>query len=396
MKKIMLAAVAASFVSTGASAVQLPAEGEVCSSIHSNISVGINNPELSDYRKCVMIQHDIDTAFTYKTFWVRNGDTFTSFPVETLAKMNRGERVELIKDGVTKAVLEAALAEQREMLEVAHAEAIRVLSEEFTQANARAVADLNNQISDLNDKIDEIKAAHEIAIKMIPVEDGINQSHVNAVQTQLNAKITELNDIQTRLSNLQERYNAINDTSFASSEWDAYQQGIKEVAIALYDAGIFPSVDEAVAEVGHGDAYWEISQAVQAEANRLVTVQKQFANSNPLNTNERDFTAEPVSVPTSPTGSTSITSEAVVGEFHAPIDVIEYIVTVGDDTFTVPFSVTGVAWSTILESGFDTGYAAGFEKGFDEGYSRGYNDGFEDGYNEGYTDGFTDGVASVR
>ena len=65
MKKFLMAAVAASFISAPALAVQTPVEGQVCSDIHSNISSGINVVELSDYRKCVMIQHDIDTCLLY-------------------------------------------------------------------------------------------------------------------------------------------------------------------------------------------------------------------------------------------------------------------------------------------------------------------------------------------
>ena len=95
MKKFLMAAVAASFISAPALAVQIPSvsyeEGGRCSAIHDKTG-GINVVELSDYRKCVMIQHDIDTAFTYKTFWVRVSDQFTSFKVDDLAKMNKSER----------------------------------------------------------------------------------------------------------------------------------------------------------------------------------------------------------------------------------------------------------------------------------------------------------------
>ena len=113
MKKILMALMGATFLTTAANAVEVPSvEGQVCSDIHSNISNGINNPELSDYRKCVMIQHEIDTAFTYKTFWVRTGDQFTSFKVDDLAKMNKCERIEMIKNTVTKTVIKEVIVEK--------------------------------------------------------------------------------------------------------------------------------------------------------------------------------------------------------------------------------------------------------------------------------------------
>ena len=116
MKKFLMAAVAASFISAPALAVEVPAAGVGCSTIHDSTQSGINVVELSDYRKCVMIQHDIDTAFTYKTFWVRNGDQFTSFKVSDLAKMNKSERVDTIISAVQKNAVIDALTQERDML----------------------------------------------------------------------------------------------------------------------------------------------------------------------------------------------------------------------------------------------------------------------------------------
>ena len=171
MNKVILAAIAASFVSTAASAhsVQLPTEGQVCSDIHSNISVGINNPELSDYRKCVMIVHGIDTAKTYKTLWVRTGDHFTSFVLDDLRKMDRGERIDYISESIAKAQLEAALNEQREELEMAHVQAIVDLSKAHSdelQAAAMVVADLTTKLANVEAAIVNLEETHKVALEI--------------------------------------------------------------------------------------------------------------------------------------------------------------------------------------------------------------------------------------
>ena len=130
MKKFLMAAVAASFISAPALAVEVPPMGVGCSTIHDNTG-GINVVELSDYRKCVMIQHDIDTAFTYKTFWVRNGDQFTSFKIADLAKMNNSERVDFIQQGVLQGNLIKALTEERDLLLEEREELLMKLAEKF-------------------------------------------------------------------------------------------------------------------------------------------------------------------------------------------------------------------------------------------------------------------------
>ena len=121
MKNILIALMGATFLTTAAQAVEVPSvsyeEGGRCSTIHDAKPGGINVKELSDYRKCVMIQHDIDTAFTYKTFWVRTGDQFTSFKVDDLAKLNKSERIEMIKTDVVAAQLLKNAEKQIEMLE---------------------------------------------------------------------------------------------------------------------------------------------------------------------------------------------------------------------------------------------------------------------------------------
>ena len=165
MKKFLMAAVAASFISAPALAVQIPSvsyeEGGRCSAIHDANTGGINVVELSDYRKCVMVQHDIDTAFTYKTFWVRMGDQFTSFKVDDLAKLNNSERAaKIVEELVAKALLDTA----EERIDVLESELMHIEAEKvaFKKIAAKVpgleanIEELNMQIKGLNGQIETL------------------------------------------------------------------------------------------------------------------------------------------------------------------------------------------------------------------------------------------------
>ena len=219
MKKIMLAAVAASFVSTGAQAIQLPAEGEACSTIHSNISVGINNPELSDYRKCVMIQHDIDTAFTYKTFWVRNGTEFTSFPVETLAKMTRGERVDYIKLAIQQGIIIDTLEGELEISK----ERIIALNAEVKALEAARDA-LAMAYGDASDAVERLKI--DIGLKQIEIDGATNR--INSLNETISILGGQINSLSIQVVEQAETsYEQGRRTGFQQATDNAKKAGAK-------------------------------------------------------------------------------------------------------------------------------------------------------------------------
>ena len=420
MKKIMLAAVAASFMSTGAQAVQLPAEGEVCSSIHSNISVGINNPELSDYRKCVMIQHEIDTAFTYKTFWVRTGTEFTSFAVEDLAKMNRSERVEYIKNGVTQEIVTKLLEEQREELEKAHMLAIVDLANAHAdeiQMAAKEITRLAGQIEDINKALNEVDRTN--AKVEIVFQAGVNS--VEPVETIVYQDRIEYRDNEF----------TVTLNGFYANSTGGFNTG--SLTLTVDQDGTMASLDLSDLLKEHYRNGWNDNESIlkQAIIDELglegvdsssaidVIVQKivesmlpgtsgptldldqlrGLAHSNPVSTEKRDFDTEPVNANDYVTFDDEATARdaTTYNMTQVPFGDGNFVtITVnGHDVFSFITSNDSVSFETIDDISRGA-YDAGFNDGFEAGYKSGYDDGYKDGYADGYTDGFNDGVASVR
>ena len=214
MKKILMALMGATFLTTAAQAVEVPSvsyeEGGRCSTIHDANTGGINVVELSDYRKCVMIQHDIDTAFTYKTFWVRVGDQFTSFKVEDLAKLNKSERIEMIKTDVVAAQLLKNAEEQIVKLEAKYADLEKTHDVTIAELSAvnTLVDSLNVDLSEagtvneaLSAKVDEltatlsatVDAAAQVAAALISAENMVTalEGDIESIKIERDTAIAE-------------------------------------------------------------------------------------------------------------------------------------------------------------------------------------------------------------
>ena len=429
MKKIMLAAVAASFMSTGAQAVQLPAEGEACSSIHSNISVGINNPELSDYRKCVMIQHEIDTAFTYKTFWVRTGDTFTSFPVEELAKMTRSERIDYIKlsiqQGLLIETLEGELAASKERIQELTFELGMAIADNM--AKDGRILELTEMLAQERNRVDEytvvinevehlISSDSEFTIEVGATQAELDAAHAagvaegqaNLAQAVADA-IAEVPTVHTAtvtagfgrdngefffvrfthevagdvtLNITQTLRNAYN-AGWADKREDAYSDALNDVKGDIIEqlalegvtkasdvAAIITAVETKVFEGG-------VLPAVNAEDIINSAKARALEGASELTRGSSyDASVSPVTV------------DAAVSSVNDNDTTFTVIVDDRTLTVNVPLNASDIS---LIENAVNTGYIDGFEQGFKAGYDDGYND----GYNDGYADGFRAGVDSV-
>ena len=409
MKKIMLAAVAASFVSTGASAVQLPAEGEVCSSIHSNISVGINNPELSDYRKCVMIQHGIDTATTYKTFWVRTGDMFTSFALDDLRKMNGRERVEHIKDTIIKEVIVTEYVEVIvEKIVVDTAEVDRLTGElAVLQARIDTLAPLAESIpelvasiesletlrDDLMGQLDTVTADLAAAIESKAVVTGDLEA-ANAEITRLESQITDLQvtnqnailaavNNAERITNLEGQLETANDSLEAANMTISALQGQLDAVDEEHEIRIVgwygPDYTAAeVTETVSSDGTINITSLLNAARNDG----RQFANAN----RKRELAnalgiQDLVSDTDGITHVIDLAVEEIQRQAHAKV--AEAFV--GSGLFGTEADIITALTNGTLEDDLMVAIT--------QAYDDGYDDGFVDGYQEGYADA-TNGVAA--
>ena len=374
MKKIILAAAAASFLSTGAHAVQLPAEGQVCSDIHSNISVGINNPELSDYRKCVMIQHDIETAFTYKTFHVRTGDKFTSFPVEDLAKMNRSERVEHIKDVVIKevvvteiveVVVEKIIEDNTRINELkSQVELLESLNGEFEET----ISDLNMQLAMTAQAIEEAARVVEALTGELENTTTFAEGLLVAVQNAENVRY-HLGGTYDADGNIVYTHNVSvdRDAILETARQDAEDNGWSNTQGSATASNLRASEDYA--------GYYEIDLTRNGQTS-VTILSRSFEYGGELSSDQI------------PDADSVVTIEDQGGLWVATS------VFVDNKEILMPFGFGNI--DDLVADIADKSFAAGFERGFSEGYNKGFDDGFERGYKIGFADGFDAGIAAVK
>ena len=338
MKKMIMAAFAATMMSSTANAVQLPAEGQVCSDIHSNISSGINIVELSDYRKCVMIQHDINTAFTYKTFYVRTGDQFTAFPVETLAKMNDSERREAIKEVIIEKIIEKEVEVRVEVIkEIIKTEYVTEYFEDMTEINR--LNDLIDELQPLADSVDGLdKRISELMSDVADLEDSIKWADI--------ALAAELGEI-----GLVSPYTG---KPFTVKElgWDDGELGaaIDQMLTAAVTANLTAWIDTSKG-IAHG----------------MKDAKLAAATKDGKHLKHGDGNAAYASV----TRDGNDIKSSIVRTAGNPYQGITFI----------PTNLTVDKFVFHVKVAFSEGYARGFEQGYDEGYKQGYADGFRDGVN---------------
>ena len=455
MKKIMLAAVAASFVSTGASAIQLPAEGEACSTIHSNISVGINNPELSDYRKCVMIQHDIDTAFTYKTFWVRNGDTFTSFPVETLAKMNRAERIDYMLLAIKRGAAIDALTAERDALE----DERDMLVDSLTTAGLNLdkalldLADVNKTLGDLNkalDEIDRTNAKVEIvfqagAASVTPedghhstlyrdnlgnvtvahadgtstsfkIEDGASHADVNAA---FNKAITDVESAVILDQDGNYNFNGVTISVDLNADGTVNYVEVTGIESLISQYSTHTPPESAAADLERN----EVVGAVLTLGNLFLTIDQineigdmtdEIKQVETVLNAIKALVATPKTLGTDPYmtydgGAASAHREELIDGITTLSSPIAGQLSTLDDGAYRRFNRTYIVVDGQVVGGISANssrfqgingvieaHIDGWTEGFEAGYTKGFNDGYDEGYTDGYRDGFRDGVQSTQ
>ena len=402
----------------------LPTGDQVISDLYNRNTNGINNNNLSKYDQAWMIIHDKDTLFKHKTFWVRAGKVFTGIAVDDLKDLNKSERSELIGKSITAATVEAALKDQKEMLEATHAMKIAELSKASEDAIAMIageVTDLRNQINDIANVIADVATAENVSVA---ISDSYNAGHADGVasvdvEAAGNEAVQEALDHIASVTNFTGTVNLTNLTDYFSVN----TVDIENAAFALSDPTpngfqAFSSYEEALAALQSdnvGQALWDITVDAynQGAATAIATAKANARASEPtptfsrtddgivasvaINSGTVSFTQE---VPTE-TGSKTISSDvnydadttAALGGGSTTY----YAISI-DDTVVAHIGVDSLIpnLDVAIADAYDAGFADGYADGFADGYSEGYSDGFEDGYSQGYDDGFTDGVNSVR
>ena len=204
------AANAAPSMKIDATDLVLPTGDQVISDLYIQNTGGINNVSLSKYEQAWMIVHEKDTAFKHKTFWVRTGKVFTGVSIDDIKDLSKSDRSDFIKNEVVSNLVIAELNKQIADLEIATKEAIEKLSKEFSQANAKIVADFQAEIAELNEAHAAIVAAKDIEIAEVSYERDVYKSWnndyadwVSDLQAEIVTKDAEISRLTGELSTAQ-------------------------------------------------------------------------------------------------------------------------------------------------------------------------------------------------
>ena len=351
MKKIILGLIAGTMLSTTAFAIDkidasklaLPAEGQVCSDLHDRNTGGINVKELSPYHQCVMIENDMDTGFTYKTFWTKVDNMFIPHDVDKLGPMSDSERKEMIKETIIKEVVVEKIVTVIEEKIIENTDKIEELKAQIVAKNAliQSITTISNNNAAL---VSQLAGALNEAHRQLGVWEAA-YDRLEAENLRLEMKISDLENAEVNIDELRENAKA----------------NPLKIDDERNDAGIHRG-----------------SQS-------LDTFDRSKVTKNNEEVNVSEYAADNFSAT-----ATSYANGKVFGITISAADLNKDVagLTLRD--------VLSKSTKEIIEEVADSFYAQGFYDGFQDGYSEGYNDGYQDGYTDGYQDGFNDGVASVR
>ena len=316
MKKIILGLIAGTMLSTTAFAIDkidasnlaLPAEGQVCSDLHDRNSGGINVKALSPYNQCVMIENDMDTGFTYKTFWTKVDNMFIPHNVDDLADMSPSERKEAMKETIIKEVVVERIVE--------------VIVEDMEKINElqREIDTLKKvNIPALNGKISELERDARLAHSVLDVE----------LKQELDIEIPSISNLK------------YDDDDFGYALRSAITNKINEVIDSKLENALFSH---------------NAKKAAALESKRTPNPGTQAG------LNSFSFTAEK-------NGATALISKD--GEFFGSVltknvDIMDIISNVADHAYTEGFND---GYDQGFDDGYDQGYADGYTKGFSDGVS---------------------------
>ena len=328
MKKIILSLIAGTMLSSTAFAMdtinvsnlQLPAEGQVCSDIHDRNTGGINVKELSPYNQCVMVENDINTGFTYKTFWTKVGDKIIPHDVEDLADQSRPERVKMIQDTIIQEIIVEKIKE--------------VIIEDTAKIEA-----LEKDIAAKKTSIEFLQRANKSLL-------GTNadlSSQIEALEGQLSQRTYDLRQAEKKIAQLEEALVA----SYTADDLAAAKQlAFTENRVSTnLEADPRPnSVEERPSYVGGSNKSGKTINDVE------VTTEEGFFNNTVYN----------------------ITLD---GKQKVRANVL----TAGQAIDDIVAEVAEFVYTEAYIDGFTDGYKDGYNDGYDDGYADGYKDGFADG-----------------
>ena len=366
MKNIMMAAVAASFVATSASAITLPSEGQTCADVHENIS-RFNPTELSDFQKCVAIEFDHDSGVVGKNVWVRIGEQFSYTPIADLRGKSRDEAATIIADDFASIALVTELEEQVELLEgeidVLEAAALEAgAALEAAEMTLTSLRTANGLLETANTGLQKIidDAQADAIMRGEKAAEAI--AAAEAARTSLNGKRATLHLVKNN----------------------------RDVGYAFGEAG---SVTIQIRVSQGGTAFNINGESVLSNAD--------------LTTWAEDNIHDEGGVIISPSGYGSGFETIAIGSGQQIVGYNSFSFNLrnADSTWQVltirtylhEYSKykTAEYLETAINEVYEQAYKLGAQNFYKVGYGHGYEDGYSDGYRDGYADGFSDGVASV-
>lgn len=400
MKKIMMAAVAATFMSTGAQAESF---SESCG--HLDNPTRFNPTELSAYQECWLDYHKPDemAGVLGGIFYARAGDSIVSMPVSDLRSAGSA--------GAAQAIVVERIVE--------------VINNERVEELEGIIEGLNDDITLKNAEIASLEAARDLL-----VEQGVTQAAIDS----LNMRITAL-EMERDARYTQAAYDMFGMSEYTRGETEGrvgyvteadrdahgaaeYTRGETEgrvgyVTQADRDAhgmaeytrgeteGRVGYVTEAARDT-HGTNEYNRGQAdqiasiglfldgvdyVSIDMNGIVTLDRAG-----LMNAARMAVMFPTSVAVSATKNITIPAAVETGYNY---DNSHTNTGIGNAVF---WHHSGAPGSTV--NGFNNSYWIGttnaLVEAIQETYDAGFNDGYDEGYADGYSDGFRDGVRAVQ
>ena len=371
MKTIILAAVAAAFVSNAHASE--PTFAESCGHIENHTR--FNPTELSEYQECWLGFHKPDemAGVLGNIFWARAGDMTVSMPVSTLTNAGSKSAAQAI---VVDRIVDRIVEVERELTQ-AQRDAIAMFERFSTvtdEATAKAFVLAETGIIVFTSA--EVAAAEELA------RDAARVGYVTEADRDLDVAAVTI-DTNDRFSDRGPGDRAMVITLTNERE-------IRVNADAAYNAGV-SEINGAVHSVLRGSVGlgYTVNDAWNADRNTyyaLVHVAAQAV----VDAKARGLATFDATTQGSSYGAGGDDADNLsdIGRGWTDVNLDQtfssgglFITVAGD---VVRYGTTGDnLWDVLNDAVEDV-------------YDRGFNDGYDEGYTEGYADGFADGVASVN
>ena len=351
MKKFVIAAaLAATFLSTGAQAESF---ADACG--HIDNPTRFNPVELSEFQECWIDFHKADEAagMIGSIFWARAGDGFVSMPVAELREAGS-------KDAAKAVVLDA-------IVDTAAIDALEGMLESVKARRDQLIADLATAEGDLAAKIEELSTANATIEALRNSVDSASTSEISVTRDgdSVSVAFADRNAIVTE-NDATVAQNARNELGLRSV---TYNEARGRVIVTLNDGRQWsdrPVVD-AVLDAGRRGASLSFMTGTFG-----FTTGQQYADFISGNSDSYDAA--------SPGHDEMYDARDIRNDFGFTHTYV-YAPNIGSGRNG--FVSLGVQLSQAnigdLNSALNTAFDQGYDSGYDEGYADGYRDGFHDG-----------------